>query len=58
MANDSPFYLTRLECPICKTLNEFETVRVGAYVEYFGLYPDGADTIGAACAGKGRHGNL
>ncbi len=33
MANDSPFYLTRLECPICKTLNEFETVRVGAYVE-------------------------
>ena len=33
MANESPFYLTRLECPICKTLNEFETVRVGAYVE-------------------------
>ena len=33
MANDSPFYLTRLECPICRTLNEFETVRVGAYVE-------------------------
>jgi len=33
MATDSPFYLTRLECPICKTLNEFETVRVGAYVE-------------------------
>lgn len=33
MANDNPFFLTRLECPICKTLNEFETVRVGAYVE-------------------------
>ncbi len=33
MANDNPFFLTRLECPICKTMNEFETVRVGAYVE-------------------------
>lgn len=33
MAYDNPFFLTRLECPICKTLNEFETVRVGAYVE-------------------------
>lgn len=33
MAYDNPFFLTRLECPICKTLNEFETVRVGAYLE-------------------------
>ncbi|MDH3891272.1 MAG: DUF2225 domain-containing protein [candidate division Zixibacteria bacterium] len=33
MANDNPFFLTKLECPICKTINEFETVRVGAYVE-------------------------
>ena len=33
MSNESPFYLTRIECPICKTVNEFETVRVGAYVE-------------------------
>ncbi|MFH1374797.1 MAG: DUF2225 domain-containing protein [bacterium] len=33
MANDNPFFLTRVECPICKTINEFETVRMGAYVE-------------------------
>lgn len=33
MANDSPFLLFRVECPICKTLNEFETIRVGAYAE-------------------------
>ncbi len=33
MANNNPFFLTRVECPICKTINEFETVRMGAYVE-------------------------
>ncbi len=33
MTNDSPFFHSRVECPICKTLNEFETVKVGAYVE-------------------------
>ncbi|MFZ1683365.1 MAG: DUF2225 domain-containing protein [Candidatus Zixiibacteriota bacterium] len=33
MANDSPFLLYRVECPICKTINEFETIRVGAYAE-------------------------
>ncbi len=33
MPSDSPFYLTKLECPICKTVNEFETVKVGAYIE-------------------------
>jgi uncharacterized protein (DUF2225 family) len=33
MAVDSPFFLTRVECPICKTINEYEMVRVGAYVE-------------------------
>lgn len=33
MAQDSPFFITKVECPICKTVNEFETVRVGAYVE-------------------------
>ena len=33
MANESPFLLTKVECPICKTVNEFETVRVGAYTE-------------------------
>ncbi|HWR83619.1 MAG TPA: DUF2225 domain-containing protein [Candidatus Deferrimicrobium sp.] len=33
MPSDSPFFLTRVECPICRTVNEFETVRMGAYVE-------------------------
>lgn len=33
MTKDNAFFLTRIECPICKTVNEFETVRVGAYVE-------------------------
>src|SRR3990172_4301697 len=33
MTNDSPFFHSRVECPICKTLNEFEAVKVGAYVE-------------------------
>lgn len=33
MANDSPFFLTKVECPICKTINEYETVRIGAYIE-------------------------
>ncbi len=33
MTNDSPFFLTKVECPICRTINEFETVRMGAYVE-------------------------
>lgn len=30
---DSPFLMFKIECPICKTVNEFESVRVGAYVE-------------------------
>lgn len=38
MASDSPFFLTKVECPICRTINEFETVKLGAYVE------DGRDT--------------
>lgn len=33
MASDNPFFLSKVECPICKTINEFETVRVGAYSE-------------------------
>ncbi len=33
MSQDSPFMLFKVECPICKTVNEFESVRVGAYVE-------------------------
>lgn len=33
MTSDSPFFLAKVECPICKTINEFETVKVGAYSE-------------------------
>lgn len=33
MTNESPFFMTRVECPVCKTLNEFESIKVGAYVE-------------------------
>ena len=33
MATESPFFLTKVECPVCKTINEFETIKVGAYVE-------------------------
>lgn len=38
MSNDNPFFLSKVECPICKAVNEFETVRVGAY------YENGRDT--------------
>ncbi|MEE8576128.1 MAG: DUF2225 domain-containing protein [candidate division Zixibacteria bacterium] len=38
MATDSPFLNFKIECPVCKTVNEFESVRVGAYTE------DGRDT--------------
>ncbi|MEA2031762.1 MAG: DUF2225 domain-containing protein [candidate division Zixibacteria bacterium] len=33
MANEIPFFLSKVECPICKTINEFETLKMGAYVE-------------------------
>ncbi len=33
MTNETPFYFTKVECPICKTLNEFETVRMAAYTD-------------------------
>lgn len=33
MPSESPFLNFKVECPICKTVNEYETVRVGAYVE-------------------------
>ena len=38
MSNESPFFLSKVECPICKTINEFETVKVGSY------YENGRDT--------------
>lgn len=33
MSKETPFLLTKVECPICKTVNEFETIKVGAYQE-------------------------
>ncbi len=33
MSNESPFLNFKVECPVCKTINEFEQIKVGAYVE-------------------------
>ena len=33
MATESPFLIFKVECPVCKTINEFEQIKVGAYVE-------------------------
>ena len=33
MSNDSAFLLQRIECPVCKSINEFEVIKVGAYIE-------------------------
>jgi len=33
MISEAPFYLAKVECPVCKTINEFETIKVGAYTE-------------------------
>ncbi len=33
MASESPFLVFKIECPICKTINEFEQVKVAAYTE-------------------------
>jgi hypothetical protein len=33
MPSESPFLLLKIECPICKTINEFELIKVGAYTE-------------------------
>jgi uncharacterized protein (DUF2225 family) len=30
---ESPLFLTRVECPVCGMVNEYETIRVGAYTE-------------------------
>lgn len=30
---DTPSFSTKVECPLCGIVNEFETIRVGAYVE-------------------------
>src|SRR3990170_5366793 len=31
--DESPFYISRVECPVCKTVNDFETIKMGAYNE-------------------------
>ncbi len=33
MAYQQPLFNTKIECPICKTSNEFETIKQGAYTE-------------------------
>ncbi len=33
MSKETPFLLSKVECPICKTVNELETIKVGAYQE-------------------------
>lgn len=33
MTLESPLFLTKVECPVCGTINEHETIRVGAYTE-------------------------
>ncbi len=33
MSNESPFFLAKVECPLCKTINEFETIKVGSFME-------------------------
>lgn len=33
MALESPFFLTKVECPVCKTINEYENIKVGSYLE-------------------------
>jgi uncharacterized protein (DUF2225 family) len=30
---DSPFFLIRVECPVCGQINEFENIKAGAYTE-------------------------
>jgi uncharacterized protein (DUF2225 family) len=33
MPSESPFLIQKVECPVCKTINEFEQIKVGAYNE-------------------------
>ena len=34
MTSEVPVFMTRVECPVCKTVNDFETIKVGAYTEH------------------------
>ncbi len=33
MSTENPFFLSKVECPLCKTINEFETIKVGSFME-------------------------
>jgi len=33
MTTESALFLMKVECPICKTINEYETLKIGAYTE-------------------------
>lgn len=33
MSNDSVFLLQKIECPVCKSINEFEVIKIGSYTE-------------------------
>jgi hypothetical protein len=33
MTSESPLFVSRIECPVCKTANEFEGIKVGSYTE-------------------------
>jgi uncharacterized protein (DUF2225 family) len=33
MGAEVPVFMTKVECPVCKTVNEYETIKMGAYVE-------------------------
>jgi tetratricopeptide (TPR) repeat protein len=33
MSTDSPLFLQKVECPVCRAINEYETIKVGAYEE-------------------------
>jgi len=33
MKSEVPVFMTKVECPVCKTINEYETIKVGAYIE-------------------------
>jgi uncharacterized protein (DUF2225 family) len=33
MKSEVPVFMTKVECPVCKTVNEYETIKFGAYTE-------------------------
>jgi len=33
MGTEVPVFMTKVECPVCKTVNEYETIKMGAYNE-------------------------